>query len=90
MSTTLKAPERRCRGCKAVIPAQLSGPGRPKVFCSRACRRAHYHAEEQAAVEHERAEAKERQRREVEERWYGKRRAAQLARERAQTHRGPS
>jgi hypothetical protein len=51
MSATLKAPERACKGCGAEIPAQPAGPGRPKVFHSRECRRNYYHRQEQAAVE---------------------------------------
>ena len=83
ISATLKAPERSCKGCGAEIPAQASGPGRPREFCSRRCRRDHYHRLEQAQIERERAEEKERRQREYEERVYGKRAADQMARDRA-------
>lgn len=43
---THKAPERPCRGCETPIPAQPSGPGRPREFCSIECRRSFHHARE--------------------------------------------
>jgi hypothetical protein len=84
-SATLKAPERPCRGCEAMIPAQASGPGRPREFHSRDCRRSYYHRVEQAAVERERAEAEERRRYESDVRYYGKRAAKRMAREREES-----
>jgi hypothetical protein len=78
----MKAPEKTCQGCEATIPAQPSGPGRPRTFCSRRCRRDYYHRLEQAEIERERAEEEERRRREYEERVYGKREASRRARER--------
>jgi hypothetical protein len=71
MSQDVKAPERICRGCSAEIPPQPRGPGRPREFCSRACRRDYYHRQEQAEVERQRAEERERNRREYEERFRG-------------------
>ncbi len=54
-TTALKAPERPCRGCDATIPAQPRGPGRPREFCSRSCRRAYFHQQEKNELERERA-----------------------------------
>jgi hypothetical protein len=79
-----KSPERQCRGCGATIPAQLPGPGRPRIFCTRRCRRDFYHRQEQAEVERERREAEERRQREMDEHFYGKREAARRAKWRAQ------
>jgi hypothetical protein len=56
----VKAPERPCKGCGATIPAQPSGPGRPRLFCSRACRRDFYLGQERVERERERAEERER------------------------------
>jgi hypothetical protein len=89
MSSSLKAPEKTCQGCEAIIPAQPSGPGRPKVFCSVTCRRRHHHALEQAAIERERNEAEEGRKRALDEHFYGKRKAAQLAKWRAQNRERP-
>jgi hypothetical protein len=83
MSSSLKAPEKTCQGCEATIPAQPSGPGRPRTFCSRRCRRDYYHHAEQAEIERERAEEKERRTQEYETRIYGKRAADWMARDRA-------
>jgi hypothetical protein len=87
MTTDLKAPERPCRNCKALIPAQPRGPGRPREFCSRSCRRDFYHRQERDELEAERAaERAERLERERFERdvWYhGKREAKKRARQRA-------
>ncbi len=84
-SATLKAPERACKGCGAKIPAQASGPGRPREFHSRDCRRSYYHRQEQAEIERERAEAEERRRYESDVRFYGKRAANRMAREREES-----
>ncbi len=84
MSTGLKASERPCRGCGQVLPAEPSGPGRPRVFCTRRCRRDFYHRQEQAQIERERAQERERRLRATEESWYGKREAARRARWRAE------
>jgi hypothetical protein len=88
MSSSLKAPEKTCQGCEAIIPAQASGPGRPRKFCSRRCRRDHYHRAEQAQIERERAEEAERRTQEYETRIYGKRAADQMARDRARNREG--
>ena len=80
----LKAPGRSCKGCGAEIPAQPSGPGRPKVFCSRNCRRNFYHRQEQVEIEREREEQKERLRHESDLRFYGIPEAKRRARLRAQ------
>jgi len=79
----LKAPERPCRACGGTIPAQPSGPGRPRDYCSRKCRTDYHHRQEQAAIARERAAEVERRRFEYERRVYGKREADRLARERA-------
>ena len=84
MPTDLKAPARTCRGCQTTIPEQPSGPGRPKEFCSRRCRRDFHHAQEQASIEQERAEEQERLRQEYETRVYGPRLAKRWAKERAE------
>lgn len=45
------SPERavkRCRWCRRVLP-QRSGPGRPKVFCSQACRQWEWVSRQRAA-----------------------------------------
>jgi hypothetical protein len=81
--STAKAGESRCRGCETVIPAQPSGPGRPRVFCSVSCRRHYFHAREQAAIVAERQEQAERSRYELDMRFHGKREADRRARERA-------
>jgi hypothetical protein len=49
----MKAPERPCKACEATIPAQPSGPGRPKLFCSRRCRRDFYLVQEKAERQRE-------------------------------------
>lgn len=51
----LKAPERPCKGCDAMIPAQARTPGRPRQFCSRSCRRAYFHRLEKEELEREQA-----------------------------------
>lgn len=79
----LKASERACKGCDAVIPPQPSGPGRPRQFHSRECRRSYYHRLEQDEIERQRAEERERLLRERDERFHGKREAARRAKERA-------
>jgi hypothetical protein len=71
MSLDLKAPERPCKGCRATIPAQPRGPGRPREFHSRDCRRAHYHRLEKEEVERQQVEERERNRRKNEERFRG-------------------
>ena len=83
MPENLKAGERRCRGCDVTIPAQPSGPGRPRLFHSRECRRRYYDHQEQAETKRQREEEKERRLREYEERVWGKREAARRARWRA-------
>jgi hypothetical protein len=82
MSQDLKAAEGPCRGCGETIPAQPSGPGGPKVFCSRHCRRGYFHRLEQAAVERERIEEAERRRFETDRHFYGVREARRRAWER--------
>jgi hypothetical protein len=79
----LKAGPMPCKNCEAMIPPQPSGPGRPKVFCSRECRRGYFHRQEKAELERERAEEWERSKQEHDIRWYGKREAKRLAKERA-------
>jgi endogenous inhibitor of DNA gyrase (YacG/DUF329 family) len=79
----LKASEHPCRGCGATIPAQPRGPGRPRLYCSRRCRRAHYQRLEQAEVVLERTAQRERRRLEIETEWYGVREAKRRARDRA-------
>jgi hypothetical protein len=86
--STLKAPERACRGCGAEIPAQPLGPGRPKEFHSRHCRRSYYHRQEQAAVEAQRDAEREANRYEYERYHYGKRAADRMARDRARNREG--
>jgi endogenous inhibitor of DNA gyrase (YacG/DUF329 family) len=87
-SPDMKAPARACRGCGTDIPAQSSGPGRPREFCTRRCRRDLHHAQEQASIERERAEEQERQRFEYERYHYGTRAAKQMARDRAKVRSG--
>jgi hypothetical protein len=81
--SALKALASSCRGCGIEIPAQPSGPGRPRVFCSVLCRRRYHHVLEQAKIERERAEADERKRFETDRRIYGVREARRRAKERA-------
>lgn len=85
MTTTaaLKAEERPCKGCDATIPPQPRGPGRPREFCDRRCRRDFYHRQEKAELERERQEEWERRKQEHDIWWYGKREAKRLAKERA-------
>jgi hypothetical protein len=80
--TDLKASERSCKGCGTTIPAQPSGAGRPKVFCSVGCRRRYHHGLEQAEIERERAEIEELRKYERDLHFYGKRAADQMAQER--------
>jgi endogenous inhibitor of DNA gyrase (YacG/DUF329 family) len=82
-TTTLKAPERPCRECGATLPAELSGPGRPKAFCNRRCRRTWHSRQELAAEHRERAEEQDRLTQEYETRIYGPRSAKRWAKERA-------
>jgi len=81
--SALKAPVRPCKGCDGTIPPQPSGPGRPREFCSRRCRRDYYHRQEQAEVDRERREEWERQRYELDRQYYGKREANRRAKQRA-------
>lgn len=74
--------ERLCRACGATIPPRPPGPGRPRIFCSVACRRRHHHALEQAAAWREVREEQARRRYEYEVSVWGKRKADQLRRER--------
>lgn len=90
MPTDLKALVRICRGCGTTIPEQPSGPGRPREFCTRRCRRDFHHAQEQASIERERAEEKERLTLEHQTRVYGIREAKRRAKERARIREGPS
>jgi hypothetical protein len=83
----VKAPERSCRHCGETIPAQPRGPGRPREFCTRRCRRDFYHQQEQATLNRERAEEWERRRYELDVAYYGKRKAKRLAKERAESRR---
>jgi endogenous inhibitor of DNA gyrase (YacG/DUF329 family) len=80
---TLKAVERPCRECGATLPAEQSGPGRPKAFCNFRCRRTWHSRQERAAEQSARDADKERRTQEYEIRIYGKRAAARMARERA-------
>jgi hypothetical protein len=61
------------------------GPGPPREFHSRDCRRSYYHRQEQAEIERQRAEAEERRRYEMDVRFYGKRAAKRMAREREES-----
>lgn len=81
---TQKAPERPCRSCSAPIPAQPSGPGRPREFCSTECRRSFHYDREREREEAARQEAWERTRYRLDVQYHGKRRADQLARKRAE------
>ena len=83
----LKAPARECRGCGVEIPPQPRGPGRPREFCTRRCRRDFHHRQEQAEIERDRVERERTARYELEKRWWGKRHADQLADEREETRR---
>jgi hypothetical protein len=78
----LKAPERPCKGCGAMIPAQPPGPGRPRLFHSRECRRNFYHRQEMDEISRERREADEKRRYENDVYNYGVREARRRARER--------
>ncbi|CAN5873679.1 hypothetical protein BH23ACT5_BH23ACT5_09860 [soil metagenome] len=78
----LKAAERRCRGCGTLIPAQPSGPGRPREFCSQPCRRSWHHDRERERERAAQAEVGERNRYARDLRYYGKRAADRLARAR--------
>jgi hypothetical protein len=82
----LKAEERPCKGCEAMIPPQPSGPGRPKVFCSRECRRRYFHEQEQAEVERQYREQGERQLYARDKYFHGAREAKRRARERRKGH----
>lgn len=44
-------PDRRCRWCRRVLPSQ-SGPGRPREFCSGACRQWDWVARQRARELH--------------------------------------
>ena len=80
---SLKADERPCRNCGELIPAQPSGPGRPREFCSSRCRRSWYHERERERELADRLEARERAWYELDTRIHGKRAADRLAKERA-------
>ena len=82
-SAVATKPPETCPGCDGAVPPRARGRGRPRVYCSPQCRRRFHHRREQEALERERAEERERTRRAYEERVYGKRRAAQLAKERS-------
>ncbi len=81
---TPKAPERPCRSCGVTIPAQASGPGRPREFCSTECRRSFHYDRERERLVAERREAWERTRYRLNVQHFGKRKADQLARARAE------
>jgi hypothetical protein len=87
MTTDTKAEERPCKNCKTTIPAQPRGPGRPRLFCSRSCRRTYFHQQEKDELEveraAERAERLERQRFEADVWHRGTREAKKRARQRA-------
>jgi hypothetical protein len=83
MTPDMKAPAKPCRGCGTDIPEQPSSAGRPREFCTRRCRRDFHHAQEQASIERERVEEKERLTLEHESRVYGPRQAKRWAKERA-------
>ncbi len=88
--TALKALERPCRECGTTMPAQPSGPGRPKEFCGFRCRRTWHSRQERAAEQRARDEEKERHRFETDLRFYGVREARRRARERAERIEGRS
>ena len=81
---TEKAPERPCRSCGTTIPAQPSGPGRPREFCSIRCRRSFHHGQERERELAEQREEWERNRYGLDRRYYGKAKADQLAKKRAE------
>lgn len=69
---SVKAPETSCRACGLTIPAQPSGPGRPRQFCSSVCRR-RWHYGMQVAVERAaRLEEEAKRSYESDKRRYGK------------------
>ena len=78
----MKAPERACRGCGSTIPAQPSGPGRPRVFCSVRCRRDFHHGLERERELDAKAEAREEMLYARDRHFYGKRQADRRRRER--------
>jgi hypothetical protein len=67
-----------------VLPAQPSGPGRPREFCSDDCRGRWHYTRTRERREAERREARERARYEFDLRVFGKRHADRAARERAE------
>ena len=81
---SLKAAERPCRNCGAPIPAQPSGPGRPREFCSTHCRRSFHHEKERDRELAERAEATEQAWYKLDVTVHGKRKADQLAKQRTE------
>jgi len=81
---SVKAAERPCRNCGELIPAQPSGPGRPREFCSTHCRRSWHHERERERELAEQSEIRERARYELEARIHGKREANRRAKERAE------
>lgn len=80
----MKAPERPCRGCGTLIPAQPSSRGRPRQFCTAECRPSFHYERERERLEVERRAAWERARYRLDLRRFGKRKADQFAKERAE------
>jgi hypothetical protein len=83
MFQDLKAPARTCRGCQTTIAEQPSGPGRPKEFCSRPCRREFHHRQERARIEAEWLELAEAREFEHDKRFHGVREARRREKRRA-------
>lgn len=83
----MKADKRPCRGCGSAIPAQPSGPGRPREFCSDDCRGRFHYTRVRERREAGRREARERALYEFDLRVFGKRAADRSARERAERRR---
>jgi hypothetical protein len=83
MPPQLKAAETLCKGCGTTIPAQESGPGRPRIFCTRLCRTEYYRQQERELLERELAEERERQAFERDVWYHGKREAKRRAKLRA-------
>jgi hypothetical protein len=78
-----KATERSCRYCGEEMEPQVSSPGRPRIYCSRRCRRGWHALKEAYEREREAEEAGEREYYRMTRGWYNKRECDRLARERA-------
>ena len=79
----MKADERPCRQCERTMPAQASGPGRPREFCSPECRFSWHYDRRRERLDAARWEEREAALYEFDLRVFGKRAADDGAKERA-------